>query len=258
VAIVGNNFTGKRILITGASKGLGAVCASELASLGARLFLAGRNLDRLEKLRNSFPSPQDHGIFAGDLASPNVIEELAEDGLKHLGGFDVVLHVMGGGYGFRDALLSHEQLSTLFQVNVAAAAEINRLVVPAMVESRSGYIVHVGSVASHEATASVGYNTVKSALSAYVRSLGRELAESGVVVTGVLPGAFYAPENSWRRLEANNPEVVKEFIEKNLPRKRIAEAGEVVPLILFLASEAASMMAGSCVPIDAGEGKAYV
>ena len=79
-----------------------------------------------------------------------------------------------------------------------------------------------------------------------------------MVVTGVLPGAFYAPGNSWRRLEENKPEVVQKFIENNLPRNMIAEAEEVVPLILFLASEAASMMSGSCVPIDAGEGKAYI
>jgi 3-oxoacyl-[acyl-carrier protein] reductase len=118
--------------------------------------------------------------------------------------------------------------------------------------------VHVGSIASQEATASVGYNTVKSALAAYVRSLGRELAESGVVVTGILPGAFYAPENSWRRLEMNKPAVVKEFVEKNLPRKKIADADEVLPLIFFLASKSASMMSGCCVPIDAGEGKSYI
>ena len=52
--------------------------------------------------------------------------------------------------------------------------------------------------------------------------------------------------------------MVKKFIEDNLPRKRIAEADEIIPLILFLASDAASMMSGSCVSIDAGEGKAYV
>ena len=148
-------------------------------------------------------------------------------------------------------------MNTLFQANLASAAEINRLVIPEMVKQQSGYVVHVGSVASQEATASVGYNTVKSALAAYVRSLGRELASAGIIVTGILPGAFYAPGNSWRRLEANKPEIVQDFIQKNLPRKKIAAAEEIVPLILFLASDSASMMSGSCVPIDAGEGKAY-
>ena len=97
-------------------------------------------------------------------------------------------------------------------------------------------------------TPAIGDNTVKSALAAYVRSLGRELAEFGVVATGILPGAFNAPENSWRRLEIDKPEIVKAFIEKNLPRKRIADADAVLPLIFFLASEAASMMPGCCVP----------
>ena len=127
-----------------------------------------------------------------------------------------------------------------------------------MIKEKSGRVIHVGSTSSQEATGSVAYNTVKASLAAYVRSLGRELAHTGVVVCGLLPGAFYAPGNSWRRLEANKPEVVEQFVESNLPRKKIAEAKEVVSLIQFLAGEGASMMSGCCVPIDAGEGKSYI
>jgi 3-oxoacyl-[acyl-carrier protein] reductase len=255
---VTGEFQDKNILITGASKGLGSVCARAFEKQGARLVIAARSLDKLEQLKGSFSDPSKHLAFAGDLADQKNIEDLANKGLEHTGGFDIVLHVLGGGYGFRDPLLTWGQLEMLHKVNVGIAAEINRLVAPEMVNKRSGRLVHVGSIASQEATASVGYNTVKSALAAYVRSLGRELAESGVVVAGILPGAFYAPGNSWQRLEAKKPEVVKEFIEKNLPRKRIADADEVLPLIFFLAGKAASMMSGCCVPIDAGEGKSYV
>jgi 3-oxoacyl-[acyl-carrier protein] reductase len=252
------NFKDKKVLITGASKGLGWVCAQELALQGARLVCAGRNKEKLAELKSSFSNPENHMIFAGDLVDPKIINELILKSKKFLGEIEIVLHVLGGGYGFRDPLLTWEQLDTLHKVNIGVAAEINRQVVPEMIKNKSGYVVHVGSISSQEATASVGYNTVKASLAAYVRSLGRELASSGVVVTGVLPGAFYAPGNSWRRLEEHKPEVVRKFTQDNLPRKKIAEAEEIVPLILFLASEAASMMSGSCVPIDAGEGKAYV
>jgi len=211
----------------------------------------------LEELRQAFADSDSHRIFAGDLTHPEVCRDLVSQAIDFLGGLDVIIHVAGGGYGFRDPLLTWDQMNTLFQVNLASAAEINRFAIPEMVKQQSGYVVHVGSVASQEATASVGYNTVKSALAAYVRSLGRELASEGVIVTGILPGAFYAPGNSWRRLEANKPEVVQDFVQKNLPRKKIAQAEEIIPLILFLASDSASMMSGSCVPIDAGEGKAY-
>ena len=97
-------------------------------------------------------------------------------------------------------------LETLYKVNVSIAAEINRLVLPSMVEQKKGFVVHVGSVASQEATASVGYNTVKASLAAYVRSLGREMAHTGVIITGILPGAFYGEDNSMFRFEYYKPE----------------------------------------------------
>ena len=177
--------------------------------------------------------------------------------LAFLGRIDAVLHVAGGGLGLREPLICCGDLLKLFSLNVAAAAEINRLVAPAMIEQGRGNLVHVGSVASTDAVASVGYNTAKAALAAYVRSLGNHLAAHGIVVTGVLPGGFNAPGNSWQRLRANKPEVVDRFIAERLPRGRMAEAEELVPLIAFLCSDAASMMGGCLVPIDAGEGKTY-
>ena len=251
-------FQDKNILITGASKGLGSVCAREFAGLGARLVIAGRNVEKLEELRQAFPDPDSHRVFAGDLTSPEVCQELLGKAMEFLGGFDIIIHVAGGGYGFRDPLLTWEQFDSLLKINVSCAVEINRRVIPEMIKNNYGRVVHIGSIAGQEATGSVGYNTVKAALSGYVRSLGRELADKGVVVTGILPGAFYAPGNSWRRLEENKPEVVEKFIKDKLPRGRIAGAEEIVPLILFLAGNSASMMSGSCVPIDAGEGKAYL
>jgi len=255
---VAGEFQEKRILITGASKGLGYICAQEFEKQGAQLVMVARSSSKLEQLKNTFSNPANHLVFSADLLNHDSIQSLVKKGLEHSGGFDIVLHILGGGYGFRDPLITWEQLDTLFKVNVSVAAEINRLIVPGMVEKKYGRLVHVGSIASQEATASVGYNTVKSALASYVRSLGRELAESKVVASGILPGAFYAPGNSWERLKATKPEVVKKFIEKNLPRKKIADADEVLPLIFFLASESASMMSGCCVPIDAGEGKSYI
>ena len=248
----------KRVLLTGASKGLGSVCAKEFANMGASLVIAGRNVEKLEELRQTFSDPKNHLVFAGDLTCPENCQDLVSQAFEFLGGFDVIIHVAGGGYGFSDPLLTWEQFDKLLKINVSCAVEINRRIIPEMIKNGYGRVVHVGSIAGQEATGSVGYNTVKAALSGYVRSLGREVAGKGVVVTGILPGAFFAPGNSWRRLEENKPEVVKEFIKEKLPRGKIAEAKELMPLILLLAGDSASMMSGSCVPIDAGEGKAFL
>lgn len=252
------DFTGKRVLVTGASRGLGHIAALAFAEAGASVIASGRAREPLEALRAAMPKSGRHEIFTADLLLDGQVEALATFVRDRLGGADVILHALGGGYGFRDALLGRQQLSTLHDVNLGVGAELNRLLVPGMIESGGGHVVHVGSIASGEAVGSVGYNTVKAALAAYVRSLGREVAGQGVIVTAVLPGAFFGPENAFRRLEARNPDVVSDFIERRLPRRKVGDATEIVPLIFLLASPGASMMAGSCVPIDAGEGVAYL
>ncbi len=250
-------LTGKRVLITGASRGLGSVVAKAFATEGARLLLAARDKDRLEALKSALPGHESYEIFVADLTQNGKARELAEYASTAFGGIDIIIHAMGGGLGLRDPLLGAEELTSLFAVNLSASADINRSLVPGMTAKGWGRIVHIGSVASTDAIASVGYNTVKAALAAYVRSLGRSLADKGIVVCGINPGAFYAPGNSWRRLEERDPKAVADFTATRLPRGRIGEAEELIPLLLLLAGDGASMMAGTMVAIDAGEAVAY-
>lgn len=252
------NLENKKILITGASKGLGSVCAKALADHNACLVLMARSEEKLEEVRSSCKNPEKHSSIALDLTDAKELHEGVRRAREFLGEIDVILHVVGGGLGLRDPLLGSEDILKLFTLNVAVAAEINRVLVPDMMKRKSGNIVHVASIASSEATASVGYNTVKAALAAYVRSLGREIAGSGVVVTGILPGGFYAPGNSWERLKTEKPEVVEKYIKERLPRGFLGNAEELIPIILLLCSDAASMMGGCLVPVDAGEGTSYL
>lgn len=248
----------KHIVITGASKGLGLVCAKALADQWAHLVLMARSEEKLEEVRLSLNHPEKHLSIPLDLTDMGQLKEGIKKAKSFLTDIDVVLHVAGGGLGLREPLLDADGLIKLFTLNMVVAAEINRLVLPGMMGKRKGNLVHIASIASTEATGSVGYNTAKAALAAYVRSLGKEIAGSGVVVTGILPGGFSAPGNSWERLKASKPEVVEQFIEERLPRKFLGRAEELIPMILFLCSDAASMMGGCLVPIDAGEGKAYL
>ena len=76
----------------------------------------------------TLPNTDQHMIFAGDLQFPKNISTLVDKSRAFMGNLDIVIHVAGGGFGFRDPLLSWEQLDTLYKVNLGAAAEINRLV----------------------------------------------------------------------------------------------------------------------------------
>ena len=76
-------------------------------------------------------------------------------------------------------------------------------------------------------------------------------------MTGVLPGGFIAPLNAMHRLKKNNKKIYDNFINKRLPRKKMGNTSELMPMIEFLASSSAGMMSGCLIPMDGGEAKAY-
>jgi len=252
-----NKLKDKNILITGASRGLGAVAAVEFAKQGAKLALIARSEDKLYDVRMKCETPSLHISISADLTIEEDFFRAMTAVQTWFGDTDVVLHCLGGGLGYKDYLLNNIQLMDLFNLNIGVAARINNHIVPDMIAQKSGNIVHVGSIASSEGVGSVGYNVTKAALAAYVRSLGRELAHHNVICTGILPGGFISPGNSMARLAESNPEVYNDFIIERLPRNSMGQTDELLPMLSLLCSEDASMMSGCMVPIDAGEGRAY-
>ena len=250
-------FLGKRIIVTGASRGLGAMACEALAKRGAKIAMLSRSKKEMDNLKNRLKNPSSHISIKVDLLKNNAIKLAIKKAKKFLKQIDIVLHVAGGGFGLKENLIKDKDLKTLLQVNLGAAAEINRLVVSGKIKSQSLKLVHVGSIASNEAVASVGYNVSKSALSAYVKSLGRKLYKNNVIVTGILPGGFIAPGNAMERLKKKNIKDYIKFIKTRLPRGLMGNVNEVLPMLLFLCSRHSSMMGGCLVPMDAGEGKAY-
>jgi NAD(P)-dependent dehydrogenase (short-subunit alcohol dehydrogenase family) len=212
-----------------------------------------RSKDALEEVRSSCTHAAQHLAVAVDLTDATALEGAVQEASAFLGPIDVVLHVAGGGLGLREPLISRGDVEKLFSLNVAAAAEINRLVAPAMMERCKGNLVHVGSVASTDAVASVGYNTVKAGLAAYVAKPGQSFGRPRRRGHRDLARRLQGPRQLLAEAQGQQPEVVERFIAERLPRGRLAEAEELVPLIAFLCSDAAGMMGGCLVPIDAGK-----
>ena len=251
------SFINKRIIITGASRGLGAVASQALAERGAKIAMLSRSKKEMDKLKIRLKNPSNHISIQVDLLKNSEIKLAIKKARKFLKQIDIVLHLAGGGFGLKEELIKNKDLKTLMQINMGAAAEINRLVVNSKNNNQFLKLVHVGSIASYEAVGSVGYNVAKSALAVYVRSLGRKLYKKKVVVTGILPGGFIAPGNAMDRLRKKNIKAYNKFIKTRLPRLLMGSAKEILPLLLFLSSKHSSMMGGCLVPIDAGEGKSY-
>ena len=223
-------------LITGATSGLGKACVEHFKEKGHKILpMKGR----------------EHCDFTNKLH--------VKTAAKFLSGYpiDNVIHCAGGGFGFKEPLLSWDEFETLFEVNVVAPATINRHIIPGMERRGHGNIVHIASIAGRQTGASVGYSTVKAGVLAYVRTLGRNLASTGVVVTGIIPGSFVAEGNNWDRYINKDAPFLTEYIKTHCPRGKLGDVKELLPIIDFLTSPQASIMCGCCVPIDGGEGVTY-
>jgi len=249
------SLKGKNIIITGASQGLGEYCAIKMSQKGANIILISRSKEKLKRVLNQCNDDTNNLIVQLDITDHTQCTDKLNDVIENYNEkIDCVIHAAGGGLGFRNPLIEFDDFVKLFATNIAGQSTINNAVIPFMKKNECGNIIHVSSVASREAMGSVGYNTVKASINAYVRSLGNELANTGVIVTGILPGAFTANQNAMERLKNTNLKAYQEY-ENRLPRKKMADVSEVYPLIEFLSSSSASMMTGCMVPIDAGEGK---
>lgn len=249
------SLLGRNIIITGASQGLGEYCAKQMSKKGANIALISRNKKNLNRVLNTCDTSNNNIVVPLDITNSIDCENKINETINHFDGkIDSIIHSVGGGLGFRDPLIDFDDFIKLFSTNLAGQSLINKLVIPSMISKRNGSIVHVSSVASREAIGSVGYNTVKAAINAYVRSLGNELANSGVIITGIIPGAFIANNNAMERFKKTNPKGFNDY-ENKLPRGKVADVAEIYSLVEFLTSKSASMMTGCMVPIDAGEGK---
>jgi NAD(P)-dependent dehydrogenase (short-subunit alcohol dehydrogenase family) len=246
----------RRVLVTGASKGLGLAAAKAFARAGDRVALVARSRERLASLCTELEGSERHLVLAADLLLVDELENVVSRVHSEWDGADVLVHCVGGSYGMRTPVPPREELLKLVDLNLGIAAALNHAFVPGMVDQGSGNIIHVGSKDAFEATPAIAYNVAKAALSGYVRALGNELVGKGIVVTGILPGAFFGDENAMFRFRKYKPAEYEEF-KQSLPGGRMPQAEDLVPLLMLLASSEALPMAGSLICADGGQARSF-
>lgn len=182
---------GKRVMITGASSGIGRYMARECAASGADLILVARSLDRLERLKNEILMQYEikvgiHQLDIGDLESVKmVLEPMTRDGDR----IDCLINNAGFGKFDLFAEANLDDIENMFHVNVLGLMTVTRLILPKMIQQGSGHIINVASIAGKIATPrSTVYSATKHAVLGFSNGLRMELAGSGIHVTTVNPG----------------------------------------------------------------------
>lgn len=252
----GLEFSGKHVVVTGGTRGIGAAVVAAFAEAGAQVITAARTP----------PATPKPGVryVAADVSTIEGVEALASAALAAGHGPDILVHVVGGssapagGY----AVLDEQEWQRAFELNLFAAVRLDRALLPAMTERGGGVVVHVTSIQRQmplpEAT--TAYAAAKAALSSYSKSLSKELGPKGVRVVRVSPG--------WVQTDGATG-LIEELAERNetdfeaarsslmqslggIPIGRPAFPNEVAELIRFVASPRAASIHGTELVIDGG------
>ncbi|MEM7475543.1 MAG: SDR family NAD(P)-dependent oxidoreductase [Planctomycetota bacterium] len=183
------SFAGKRVILTGASSGIGWYTASELVRAGAYVVMTSRRADRLRDLRLSFGNPQKRLIAVpGDITDPELREEVIQTAERELGGFDILINNAGVGAIGNFEESNSERLRKIFEVDFFAAAELTRLAIPHLKRGNHSAICMVNSVLGHRAVPQKSeYCAAKFALRGWAEALRIELRSRNIDVLTVSP-----------------------------------------------------------------------
>jgi NAD(P)-dependent dehydrogenase (short-subunit alcohol dehydrogenase family) len=243
------DFSGRVVMVTGGSDGIGLGIASAFARAHAKVVICSRSID---KVRSAESMLQQHGTdilaMAIDVREPSSVAELFAATEERFGGLDVLVNNAGGSFSdtfIRAPLLSltADDLLEAYRLNVVGGFNCDQLAVPMMRARGSGTIINITSVAADGVSGAMGaYGASKAALNNVTRTMAEEFAPE-VRVIGVAPGAIATP-----RTAADHAGSVGRIL-----MGRVGTPDDVANLVCFLASSKAAWMTGTVVQIDGGK-----
>ncbi|MCW8901341.1 MAG: SDR family oxidoreductase [Gammaproteobacteria bacterium] len=245
----------KRVLITGASIGIGAAIAEKFLKEGAKVIIVSRGSEMLfeneKKFQNEFGKDNIFAESCDCTSSESLLrlEKIIQDKWK---GIDIVIANVGDGRSVPDPIPNDEQWTKTWNNNFESSLLTARTFLP-MLQKSKGCLLFISSITAMEAFgAPVDYSTAKSAVAALAKNMARKLAKE-VRVNVLAPGNIYFPGGSWDKKIKQDPVRVNTIIESSVPMNRFGTPEEIADAALFLCSRRAAFITGSVLVVDGGQ-----
>ena len=243
------DFSGKRAIVCGGSRGIGRAIALGLAQAGAEVSICARGAETLEATRGEIAA-FGHTAHAGvcDLGDGAAIRQYIAEAARALGGIDILVN-NASGFGSSD---DEAGWAVSVAVDMMAIVHATQAALPFLKEAK-GTVVNTSSIsAMRTAARQPPYGAIKAAVIHYTMTQAAMYAKDGIRVNGVAPGSIEFPGGVWAQRKSDNPNLYNAIL-RSIPFGRLGHPEEVANVVLFLASPLASWITGQTIVVDGGQ-----
>jgi len=238
------SFKNKKILITGASGGIGKELVKKFVSLGGNVLGTGTKTEKLDLLKKTYP---DVKVKKFDISEHGRIEEFIESAVLELGGLDILINNAGTNKDNLSLRMKDEEWKKVIDINLTSTFLLTKSAIKKMLKNKFGRIVNITSIVGH--TGNLGqanYSASKSGIVGMSKSLAIEYAKKNITINCVSPGFIQS------EMTMNIAEKVKLYLTSRIPMGRLGTGEDVSNCVAFLSSAEASYITGETIHVNGG------
>ena len=238
------NFKNKKILVTGATGGIGREIVKKFHSLEGTIVATGTNIEKLDLLKKDFPSVT---VIKFDISEHSKVEEFIDNSATQLNGLDILINNAGTNIDNLSLRMKEEEWKKVVDINLTSTFLLTKYAIKKMLKAKYGRIVNITSVVGH--TGNLGqsnYAASKAAIIGMTKSLAIEYAKKNITLNCVSPGFIQS------RMTDNIIESVKAVLTSRIPMSRLGNGEDVANSVAFLSSDQASYITGETIHVNGG------
>ena len=238
------SFKGKKILVTGATGGIGGAIVNNFLSLDATVLGTGTNAEKLDSLKSKYPNLLTEQF---DISKHEKIEEFIDKIYSSMNGIDILVNNAGVTKDNLSLRMKNEEWQKVIDVNLTSTFYLCKFAIKKMLKNKFGRVVNITSIVGHTGNiGQVNYSSSKAGIVAMSKSLAIEYAKKNITINCVSPGFIQT------KMTDSISEQIKSELTSRIPMNRLGTGEDVSNTVAFLSSEASSYITGETIHVNGG------